>query len=222
MSVMKEQPESLLSKTLPTGLLIPEGYQLQHYTVKRERDGYLQSFVLSNGHATRVPPILVPTQPLAVPSTQEFLPTQSLAIRPKEESQRASVTTQQESRSSSVLTQLRHANTRSDGYTTVCGVYSPEKSTPVKNFNRGNGDFCCPRCESNFTRPKTVKDHFHACVSKHGNPHALRFTDHFTMAKTEAFLQRGAEASAENSSTDEDLARALSQEIKYEEMKDAL
>ena len=53
------------------------GYKLEHYTVKRERDGYLQSFVLVNGHATRVPPITVPTQPLA--------------IRPKQQSRSAAV-----------------------------------------------------------------------------------------------------------------------------------
>ena len=48
--------------------------------------------------------------------------------------------------------------------------------------------FCCPRCGSNYTRLnytrlKTVKDHFPDCVSKCGNPQALRYTDHPSMAQ---------------------------------------
>ena len=92
-------------------------------------------------------------------------------------------------REPSVQTLIRRARARDDGYTTVCGVFSPEKATPVKMYHHGNGEFCCPRCDSNYTRPKTVKAHFPNCVSKYGNPHALRFTDHPSMVDTEFAIQ---------------------------------
>ena len=93
-------------------------------------------------------------------------------------------------REPSVTTVLRRAHARSDGYSVVCGVFSPEISAPVKSDNRGKGDYYCPRCGSNYTRPYSVKDHFYYCISKHGNPQALRFTDHPSMAQTEAAIQR--------------------------------
>ena len=104
-------------------------------------------------------------------------------------------------REPSMATLRRRAHARNDGYTTVCGVFSPEtsKPPPVKKFNPGQGDYCCPRCGSNYTRPKTVKDHFFGCVTKHGNPNKLRFTDHTSMAYTEACIQWRNRASQETS-----------------------
>lgn len=114
------------------------------------------------------------------------------------------------SRGVSLTALRRHAHARDDGYTDMCGVSSPEKSVPVKRFNLGKGQFCCPRCESNFTRPKSVKDHFPYCVIKCGNPGALRYTDHPSMAQTEAAIQRRARASRESSSVGlEEMNKAL-------------
>ena len=92
---------------------------------------------------------------------------------------RGNVTQQDRSdREPSVTTVLRRAHARSDGYSVVYGVYSPEIFVRVKSDNRGKEDYCCPRCGSNYTRPYSVKDHFSYCISKHRNPQALRFTAH--------------------------------------------
>ena len=79
-------------------------------------------------------------------------------------------THQDQARGSSASTRRRHAHARDDYYTDVCGVISPEKATPVRKDNLGNGEFSCPRCGSSFTRPKSVKDHFPSCISRYGNP----------------------------------------------------
>lgn len=65
---------------------------------------------------------------------------------------------------------------RVGGPTNVCGVFSPEKKPPVKRSSRG--DFHCPRCDSQFTRPTGVNYHFEDCIAKHGNPSSLRWDDH--------------------------------------------
>ena len=126
----------------------------------------------------------------------------------------------------SVSTLKRHAHERNDEYTDVCAVRSPAISTPVKKYNPGKGEFCCPRCGSNFTRPKSVKDHFPSCISKFGNPRALRFTDHPSMAQTEAAIKRRTRASREASSaiTEKDDAQTddHSQGFGFEEMNEAL
>lgn len=76
----------------------------------------------------------------------------------------------------SETTKKRHAHARSDGYTDVCGVSSSAKANPVKKSNPGKGDFYCPRCGSNSTKHKPVKDHLPDCIAKCGNPNAIRYT----------------------------------------------
>lgn len=131
-----------------------------------------------------------------------------------------------ETRELSKRTQKRHAHSRDDDYTDVCGVYSPEKANPMTKFNHGKGEFCCPRCESSYTRPKTVKDHFPDCISKYGNPDSLRYTDHPSMASTKAFIQRRSRASREPSNVNTDglgcQTAEQGQGVKAEEMNDAL
>ena len=68
-------------------------------------------------------------------------------------------------------------------YTTVCGVYSGEKSSPEKNKTSG-GPYHCPRCDTQFTRPQSVKRHFVGCIAKTGNPDSLRWTDHPSLQRT--------------------------------------
>ena len=65
---------------------------------------------------------------------------------------------------------------RAGGPTNACGVFSPENKPPVKRSSRG--DFHCPRCDSQFTRPRGVKCHFEECIAKYGNPSSLRWDDH--------------------------------------------
>ena len=129
-------------------------------------------------------------------------------------------------REPSVSTLERHAHARDDGYTNVCGISSPAISTPGKKYNPGKGEYCCPRCGSNFTRPKSVKDHFPYCIAKCGNPQGLRFTDHPTMAQTETAIQRRTRASREPTAVDseDDDAQMIehTQEMELREMSEAL
>ena len=70
----------------------------------------------------------------------------------------------------------RDQKPRVAGPTRACGVLSPEKKPPVKRSH--NGAFHCPRCDSQFTRSRTVNYHFEGCVAKYGNPESLRWNDH--------------------------------------------
>ena len=185
---------------------VQEGYELAFYTLRRLDDGQLHYFMIpqgSNDEHVQAIPITprdngpnhnhISTQQsynIAIPDGRENIPQQDGSDREP-----------------SVATVLRRAHARSDGYSVVCGVYSPEISAPVKSDNRGKGDFFCPRCGSNYTRPYSVKDHFYYCISKHGNPQALRFTDHPSMAQTEAAIQRRHRASQEPSV--EEMSEAL-------------
>lgn len=63
-------------------------------------------------------------------------------------------------------------------YTKYCGVYSPEKVSPVKS---SNSSYHCPRCDEKFTQRRNVKLHFPRCILKHGNPDALKWNDHFSL-----------------------------------------
>lgn len=65
--------------------------------------------------------------------------------------------------------------------TSVCGIVTPAKGTPVTNDNN-KGYFRCPLCNSNFTRARSVKDHFIKCVNKYGNPNGLSWWDHQTLS----------------------------------------
>ena len=85
----------------------------------------------------------------------------------------------------------RNQHRRSDLLTDVCGHITPATGTPVKKISgKEHADYHCPRCDSTATRPRTIKDHFPACIRKHGNPQGLKYTDHPSMAKAEAFRLR--------------------------------
>ena len=191
-------------------IVIPDGYELAGYTLQRVDDGHLQHYLPVDVSATPVQAI-----PLAGYLSDIFVSTAG-SLSPAPVTKHASYQDQQpiqeeneslthsniKARKLSATTQDRHAHSRDDNYTDVCGVFSSAKATPVKKYNAGNGEFYCPRCGSNYTRPKSVKDHFPHCVSKFGNPQAFRFTDHPSMAQTEAAIQRRRQASLENSNSD--------------------
>ena len=80
-------------------------------------------------------------------------------------------------------------NTGKNGLTKLCGKKTPAKGTPETNGNN-KGYFRCPRCNSNFTRARSVKDHFFACVKKHGNPDGLRWYDHETLSGSRDWHQK--------------------------------
>lgn len=86
----------------------------------------------------------------------------------------------------------RNPHTRSDRLTDVCGVYSPATNgQPMKRVSTAtDARFHCPRCDSNMTRPRTVKDHFPGCIAEYGNPLSIKYTDHQSMAGAEARRQR--------------------------------
>ena len=193
-SVGQNHSQSGSTERMIREIPLKEGYELAFYTLRRLHDGHLEYFMVPlNSNDEHVQAI--PITPRENGPNRNHTPTQqsyNIAIRDGCENppQR-----ENSDREPSVMTVLRRAHARSDGYSVVCGVFSPEISAPVKSDNRGNGDYCCPRCGSNYTRPYTVKDHFYYCISKHGNPQALRFTDHPSMAQTEAAIQRRNRAS---------------------------
>ena len=65
--------------------------------------------------------------------------------------------------------------------TGVCGIRSPETTKPVAGGG-GTGKYRCPRCHGQFTRSRSVKDHFTGCISKYGNPQGLHWFDDRTLA----------------------------------------
>lgn len=159
-------------------IVIPDGYELAHYTLRHKCDGHMQTY-------TAVDLKTVPVQAVPVPNAQSNLKSDSSSPTPLI----SNIPTHKaahEARAMSAITQKRHAHTRDDNFTDVCGVFSPEKAKPFKRYNYGKGSFCCPRCRSNFTRPKSVKDHFSDCVGKYGNPQALRYNDHPSMGGQES------------------------------------
>ena len=81
----------------------------------------------------------------------------------------------------------RNPHTREDGLTDVCGVFipAPNQEPPQKYSTADEAIFYCPRCNRNFTRERSVKDHFLICVSTYGNPKRLKYTDHPSMAAME-------------------------------------
>lgn len=68
-----------------------------------------------------------------------------------------------------------------DTYTEFCGVYSPEKAAPIRDIQRMDSRYHCPRCDSRFSRRSGVKTHFSGCIYKHGNPLALKWNDHISL-----------------------------------------
>ena len=74
-------------------------------------------------------------------------------------------------------------------YTSVCGVYSREKASPRKTKTSG-GRYHCPRCDTQFTRSRSVIRHFVGCITKYGNPDSLKWTDHPSLRKTVHFYAR--------------------------------
>ena len=73
-------------------------------------------------------------------------------------------------------------------YTRVCGVYSKQKASPKKT--KTNGPYHCPRCDTQFTRARGVARHFVGCITKHGNPESLKWTDHPSLHGTVKFYAR--------------------------------
>ena len=206
------------SEPIRIELFMQKGYELVNCTLMRTCDGHLETYPAeySNENLTLSVPMethiaedtsdtATPRVPMATLSSDfrmqedlqsnyghtnpEFLtPTSSYEIpirgKHKNPSQLSS-----NAQGLSAKTNERYANSRNDGYTIVCGVKSPEIVPPVKKLNHGNGKYRCPRCKSSFTREKTVKDHFPDCVSKHGNPQGLYFTDHPSMKRERARIQ---------------------------------
>ena len=219
-SVMQDQSLPAEIEGSTTDIHLPEGFELADYTLRRVHDGQLQTYVLDNDHSRLVQAVPISAQPSVtqmegddqidqsdpgsdsstpVPATnnsshQTQPPHQQLFTIPI-----PSARPSNRAKAPSSCTQKRHAFSRNDGYTIICGMNSPAKATPVKKINPGKGKFRCPRCGSNFTRPKSVKDHFPDCVLKCGNPEGLRYTDHPSMAKAEANLQHRGQASHEAS-----------------------
>ena len=180
---------------------IPHGYELAQYTLIRVEDSHMESYMPCDTTTTPVQALQLADylEDILLPGryqTNEYDRT-SGSLTPIN-----ATTHQDQARGSSASTRRRHAHARDDYYTDVCGVISPEKATPVRKDNLGNGEFSCPRCGSSFTRPKSVKDHFPGCISRYGNPQALRYTDYPSMIQTEAFIQRRHQASREASNAD--------------------
>ena len=191
---------ALLSAT-STEIIFPEGYELVHYTLRRTSDGLIQSYrppnrpLLFTGSLPATPTDTRNISPsyrdntqdrsnseLATPTPLAFNPYEqpfSISIRGGRQRLPAPDT---DSRLVSKTTQKRHEESGEHGYTIVCGVVCPELAPPVKKYNAKGGGFLCPRCGSNFTRAKSVKDHFPGCVFKYGNPKGLRYTDHESMS----------------------------------------
>ncbi len=67
-------------------------------------------------------------------------------------------------------------------YTSMCGLVTRKifKSPIAKNKGPKAG-FHCPRCNGQFTRARSVKDHFIKCVGKYGSPQGLSWWDHPTL-----------------------------------------
>ncbi|CAF9932362.1 hypothetical protein IMSHALPRED_008872 [Imshaugia aleurites] len=59
-----------------------------------------------------------------------------------------------------------------------CRVYLPEKVSPDTPSEK---QYHCPRCDKTFEARRTVKHHFARCITKHGNPDALKWTDHISL-----------------------------------------
>ena len=81
---------------------------------------------------------------------------------------------------------------RNEFYTSVCGAYSPEIRAPVKKATRPGKSFSyhCPRCDTQFSRRYTVKQHFTGCIARYGNPHSLRWIDHPSLMNTSNYSPR--------------------------------
>ena len=191
-SVVQDRSQSGSTERMIREIPVPEGYELAFYTLRKLDGGHLEYFMIppnSNDEHVQAMPITPRDNGL----NHNHMSTQQNYHITKHDGYGTVPHLPQQERSDrepSVATALRRAHARSDGYSVVCGVYSPEISAPVTSENRGKGDFYCPRCGSNYTRPYSVKDHFFYCITKHGNPRALRFTDHPSMAQTEAAIQR--------------------------------
>ncbi len=200
---------------------IPHGYELAQYTLIRVEDSHMEYYMPCNTTTTPVQAIQVDDYlaDILIPgryqtdqndrSSVSLTPTSTTSQQdqqnfhgPKRAGHDSLTPSDSKARGYSASTLRRHAHARDDWYTDVCGVISPEKATAVKKDNLGNGDFCCPRCGSTFTRPKSVKDHFPGCIRRYGNPQGLHYTDHASMAQTEAFIQRRRQASHETSNAD--------------------
>lgn len=137
-----------------------------------------------------------PEQPAQAPRTQGFIAINRATVAggpapiiPRPLPHHAPVSTGPSGGRQRVTKKSRKSKPRTTGFnretgegmmTSVCGTVTPAKGTPATRANK-KGNFCCPRCNSNFTRARSVKDHFISCVRKHGNPNGLSWWDHQTL-----------------------------------------
>ena len=200
---------------------LPEGFQLVNYTLRSTSDGHIRSYEPLDVPTIHSGPILaVPTITQSVSpgydrdrlSSGSITPTPSAVSNPYQQLLNIPI---RGGRAVSAITQKRHDQSLENGYTVACGVVCPEVAPPVQKFNQGGGDFYCPRCLSNYTRPKSVKDHFPGCVSKYGNPLGLRYTDHESMPSKEAASQSRESSTISDGQVD-DMTDVGDQEIKTE------
>ena len=205
---------------------VPHGYELTQYTLTRVEDSHMEWYMPCDTTTTPVQAVQVPDYltDILLPETHQTNENdrESMPLTPTPTTYE-SLALPDRTREYSARTRQRHAHARDGWYTDVCGVISPEKATAVKKENVGNGAFCCARCGSAFTRPKSVKDHFPGCVGRYGNPQGLRYTDHPSMAQTEAFIQRRRQASRETSNADtEGGSSEVDERINLERMNETL
>ena len=196
---------ALLSATT-TEITLPEGYELVHYTLRRKSDGFLQSYrppyrpLRYTGALPATPTntrSVSPSSPETRASSGSPIPTPLTTSSPHQQIFNIPIRGGRET-TVSATTQRRHDQSSENGYTIACGVVCPEIAPPVRKVNPGGGSYCCPRCGSNFTRPKSVKDHFPGCIQRYGNPLGLRYTDHESMPYKDASQSReSSSASAE-------------------------
>lgn len=211
-SVVQESSYVAVLSPAMTEITIPEGYELVSYTLRSKHDGHLQSYQpVDVQHFHTGPLLATPTETLNIGSSAQrshqnvqgrlssdsLTPTPSTISGPYPQQQlfnipirggRERSTATDNAQTVSAHTQKRYNESGENGYTIACGVFSPERAPPVKKVNPKAGDFYCPRCGSNYTRAKTVKDHFPSCVLKYGNPDSLRYNSHESMPSKDAAL----------------------------------
>ena len=231
MSVVQAPSDvALLSATI-TEVTLPEDYELVQYTLRRKSDGMLQSYQAPYRPLVYTGPL--PATPVDTPNvgvlqwsrdnSDSATPTplltanshQQLFNIPIRGGRERSTAADTNNRTVSAMTQKRHDESGENGYTIACGVICPDVAPPVQKFKQGGGDFYCPRCLSNYTRPKTVKDHFTGCVSRYGNPLGLRYNDHESMPSRKAALQ-SRESSSTSAEQVDNMTDVDDQEIKTE------
>ena len=75
-------------------------------------------------------------------------------------------------------------------FTPVCGITTPLKEIPFKKMKKQSHPYHCPRCDSEFSRRYTVKQHFPRCVKKYGNPDGLTWMSHVSCQTGNPYVSR--------------------------------